>query len=1113
MSEMQKYDPGAIEKEVLDFWEKNRTYYKAKEMNKGKKQFYYLDGPPYTSGRIHIGHAWGKALRDSIMRYLRMKGLDVWDRSGFDMHGLPTSHKVEAKLGLKSKDEIGVKVSKEEFVKECEKFAMENMHLMIQDFRRLGVWMDWDNPYIPIKPSFIEGNWWLIKKAYENGYLYEGKKVMSWCPSCATSLAKHELDYETVEENSIFVKLKVMVDEKGNSKENENEYIIIWTTTPWTIPFNMAVMINPELDYVRCRIKADKAHERSSGVPKHGFVTKGEKEGKESKDEEKDEVWILAKGLAAPVVQAVADKELDIIDEMKGEELEGIRYRHPFYKEIKFHQEEEERSRKAKEGEQSKRSYTALMSKEYVTLSAGSGIVHCAPGCGPEDYEVGRQYKVPAYNEINEHGMFPENMGKFAGLVAKKDDKKFVEALKHNGNLIAETQVEHEYAHCWRCHSPVVFRATTQWFFDVESDLKDKMIEANKSIKWVPDWAGNRWFDSWLRNLRDNGITRQIVWGPPLPIWRCENENCKHYEVIGSIAELESKAGKGKVPEDLHIPWIDEVKWKCGKCKSNGKENNMKRLPDVLDVWIDAGSACWNCLDYPQRKDLFEKLWPADLILEGKDQIRGWFNLLLVASMVAMKEPSFKAVYMHGFISDFEGKKMSKSLGNVVSPYEVIDKYGSDTLRLYSITAANPGLDMNFNWEDVKQKSRTLTIVWNLHNLLIDLAKTNKINPSKIKPNAGDFGLEEQYILSKLNNTIKKVTNCYESYLIDEAPKYVEELLLELSRTYIQMTRDKAAIGTDEEKKAVIYTIYKVFSESILLLTPTCPFITEKVYQNMRKEFALDGESINLIGWPVCDEKFIDYKIEKDMDAAKEIVTSILNARDKIGLGVRWPLLKATIVYTNNETKEAIDDLSSIIKTQTNVKKIELTNNFKDAKTEVKFNFGKMGPEFGREAPKVIGELSRLSPATMLEKIKKNNTYEVKIAGQKFNIKMDHLIVTKAVPENIHLVESRFGDIYIDKTRNEELDAEGFAREVMRRIQDLRKQAGMKKTDEITLCVKCSEKMKKGLDAWKDQIGEKVGAKDITIKTDAHDKKAYAAHTENSFKIKGEEIAVYFDRI
>ncbi|MDP2749528.1 MAG: class I tRNA ligase family protein, partial [Nanoarchaeota archaeon] len=349
----------------------------------------------------------------------------------------------------------------------------------------------------------------------------------------------------------------------------------------------------------------------------------------------------------------------------------------------------------------------------------------------------------------------------------------------------------------------------------------------------------------------------------------------------------------------------------------------MKRSPDVLDVWIDAGSACWNCIDYPKRTDLFKQLWPADLILEGKDQIRGWFNLLMVASMVSLKQPSFKAVYMHGFIADFEGKKMSKSLGNVVSPYEVIDKFGADTMRLYSITAANPGLDLNFSWEDAKLKQRNLTVIWNIHNLLIDLAKTNKINPAELKGNIRDFSLEEQYMLSKLNNAIKKTTEAYDNYQLETAPKYVEELLLELSRTYIQITRDKVSIGRDEDKKAAIYTIYKTIIEAIKMLVPSCPFITEKIFLNMKTEFNLEKESINLYEWPKADEKFIDDKIEKDMEIAKDAIASILSARDKLGIGVRWPLLKVSIVCKDKETEEAIENIRAIIKTQTNIKQIE----------------------------------------------------------------------------------------------------------------------------------------------------------------------------------------------
>src|SRR3989344_597209 len=594
---IQNYDAVKLEPEILEFWKKNNIYEKAKEKNKGKKKFYFLDGPPYTSGKVHLGTAWNKSLKDSVLRYKRMQGFDVWDRAGYDMHGMPTEQAVEKNLGIKNKDEIpnfGIA----NFVRECKEFAITNLMAMNNDFKRIGVWMDFENPYKSVDNNYMEGEWWLIKKAYENDRLYEGEKTMHWCFSCATSLAKHELEYENVKDDSIFVKFQV--------KGKENEFLIIWTTTPWTIPFNLGVMVNPNLDYVRAKVG--------------------------------NETWIVAKSLAAPFISGVADKKFEIIEEFKGNDLLGLKYIHPFENEISQFKELEKKHPKV---------HTVVLSEEYVDTSAGTGLVHMAPGCGPEDYEVGHRNDIPPFNTLTEQGIFDDSIPFLAGIKAK-------------GVLIAKTKVEHDYAHCWRCKNPVIFRTTTQWFFKIE-DLKGKMRELNKGIKWIPDFAGSRNFDNWLSNLRDNGITRQRYWGTPMPIWRCNQ--CKEFVVIGSIDELKKLAVR--IPEDLHKPWIDEVTIKC-KCG-----HKKERIPNILDVWIDAGSASWNCLDFPRRKDLFDKLYPADFILEGIDQIRGWFNLLFVASMIAMDNVSFKSVYMHGFINDAQGRKMSKSLGNYILPQEV----------------------------------------------------------------------------------------------------------------------------------------------------------------------------------------------------------------------------------------------------------------------------------------------------------------------------------------------------------------------------------------------------------------------------------------------------------
>jgi isoleucyl-tRNA synthetase len=803
MEQIPSYNPKEVEETVDQFWNKNEVYKRAKDKNKNKQKFYYLDGPPYTSGKIHIGHAWGKSLRDMLMRYKRMKGFDVWDRTGFDMHGLPISHKVEAKLGIKGKEAIE-KHGVEDFIKECKSLAIENMNSMIVDFKKLGIWMDFDNPYKPIDNSYIEGIWWLIKKAHENNRLYEGKRTLTWCPSCETSTAKHELEYADIKDTSIFVKFKVKDTEKskisGTTVSGSDDYLVIWTTTPWTIPFNLAIMVNPNVDYIKIKVKGEN--------------------------------WIVAKELADSLVKDLLDEEYEILEEFKGETLEGMKYEHFFSKHIDYPEAE--------------KMHTVLLSSEYVDTTAGSGLVHCAPGCGPEDYEVGHKNGLPAFNNVNEQGIF-ENMGRFDGLKAKFEDKIFIEEIEDAGALVASTKISHEYPHCERCHNPIVFRSTKQWFFKVE-DLKEEMKTLNKDIDWVPGWAGNKQFHSWLDNLRDNSITKQIHWGTPFPVWKCES--CTEYTVIGSSKEL--KELSGSCPEDLHKPFIDNVKIPC-KC---GKE--QVRTPDVLDVWVDAGSASWLCLDYPVRTDLFEEMFPADFILEGKDQIRGWFNLLFVASMVSMKKPSFKAAYMHGFINDSSGRKMSKSLGNVISPSEITDKYGADTLRYYMIGAANPGLDMNYNFEDLTVKFKNISIFWNVHKYVIDTSSALNINPTKLDEKKVKLSVEENYILSKLNSTIKNMTEHLDKYELNQIPDLVEELFLELSRTYIQLVRDKLTIGDEEEKISALYTMNKVLTEGIKMFAIISPYVSEAMYQNLKEEFEMTEDSIHFFSWPEYDKNMIN---------------------------------------------------------------------------------------------------------------------------------------------------------------------------------------------------------------------------------------------------------------
>lgn len=1033
-----QYKFDEVELGVLDFWKKQDIYEKAVAKNKGKEKFFFIQGPPYTSGKFHSGHFWNNCLKDLTLRYKRMKGFDVFDRAAYDMHGLPTERQVMKEHKLDTKEDI-LKYGMENFNNDCMKYALEKAKIMDDDLRRFGVWLDFSDPAYPVNNSYIEGVWFLIQQAHKKGRLYEGLRTSTWCANCASGMAKHECEYKEVTDTSIFVKFPV--------RDKEKEYLIIWTTTPWTITFNLGVMVHPELDYVKAKVG--------------------------------DEIWYLAKGLAAPVIQNFTDYKLDIIEEFKGKDIEGLEYEHPWQNEIPQLKEIKAKHPKA---------FTILLSEEYVNLSAGTGLVHTAPGCGPEDFEVGHRNGIPPFNTLKENGVFPDDMGQFSGLKAKKDDKRFIEALKASGNLIATSEVEHDYAHCERCHEPVIFRATKQWFFKVE-DLKERMIEGNNKVKWIPKTAYNA-FNSWLENLRDNSITKQRFWGTPIPLWRCDS--CGDYDVIGSAAELKSKAGH--CPDNLHKPWIDEVQISCdcGGFK--------KRLPDVLDVWIDAGTLSWNILDYPKNKELYKRFWPADFILEAKEQVRGWYNMLMVTSILAFDDPHpFKACYCHGMLTDVEGVKMSKSLGNVISPYEVVSKYGSDTFRIYTGETA-AWEDMNFSWDEINLRHRNLAVLWNMHKFLIDLFRNSDFRfkeDEKIK-----ISLEEKYMLSKTNSALKNVSELMEEYKLDNTIPIITDLFLELSRTYIQLTREKSN-GSEEERKAVFYTIYNSLMTTIKMLGLIAPFVTETIYQNLRQEFNLKTESVHLFDWPGFDAKLIDEQLEQEIDIAKAVMQAILAAREKAQLGVRWPV-KEVVFETRKDNIATVAKFADLIKTQTNVKDIQAVERFDKVETTMKADFAKLGPAFGERSTKIIAQLACSNPQKVFETIDKEGTYDLKVDGETFELKREHILKIKEVPENYIDADCKAGCVYLDTTRNAELDAEGFAREIMRRVQSLRRDANLQKKDKIELCINVDAELNNMLVDWKKAIAEKCGAEKIEIS----EKECKGFNHSKQEKIKKHEINI-----
>jgi len=1028
---MPKLDFIKIEEEMLQFWAENDIYKKAKEKNVGKEKWYFLDGPPYTSGKVHIGTAWNKSLKDMVLRFKRMTGHDVWDRAGYDMHGLPTENATQKKLGLKTKEDIqdyGV----DKFITECKQLCIDNMEAMNKDFERLGVWMDFKNAYQSIKKNFMEGEWWLIKRAHEEGRLYQGLRTMTWCPITESALAKHELEYKTVKEDSVFVKFKV--------KDTEDEYLVIWTTTPWTIPLNLAIMVNPDVEYVKIEVDGEK--------------------------------WWVAGVLAGIFMGSVVGKKYKVLETKKGSELEGVEYVHPFYDELKHHFDRIK--------EESPKAFTVLLSSEFVDTTGGSGLVHCAPGCGPEDYEIGYRNGIKPFNELKPNGVYNDTMGKLAGLVAKKEDDKFIKAIDEVGALIATNEVEHEYPHDWRYHEPVIFRTTKQWFFKVE-DLVEDMIKENNGIKWVPQSAFNA-FDSWLKNLRDNSISKQRFWGTPIPIW-ANTKDATDYIVIGSAAEL--KELSGVEVDDLHISSVDKIIF-----QKDGK--TYKRIPDILDVWVDAGTTSWNCLDYPKNIENFQDLFPAEFILEGKDQIRGWFNLLMVASMIALKKPSFKSVYMHGFVQDAQGRKMSKSLGNYILPEEVISKHGSEVLRFYMISGANPGLDMNYNFEDMQTRLRNLGVLWNVHNYVINLV--DEI-PDKV-----ELGIEEKYIISKLNSTIKNVTEAFIEIRLNEVPKMIEELFLELSRTYIQFVRDK------EDKGVVAYTLFRVLDGVLKLLAPVCPMLSEKMYLDLKEKFGMSEDSIHFCQWPEADESLIDKDLEEGIAIIKNVIGSVLNAREKAQLGVRWPLSEVIVETKDDKVSKAVSDYGDLIKLITNVKMISLEK--LEVKLSVKPNYKTIGPAFGKDSAKVIAHLTTQSAETIIEHLDKKDKYSISIDDVAYDLSAEHLVIEKEVPEFYAASDFSHGSVYLNKNMNPELEAEGFSRELTRRVQNLRKNNELNKEDSINLHIACESHLGEMFLANKEQIMQKVGAKELIISN-----RLANISIKSDEKVKGKQFSIAIEKV
>ncbi|MCD4739677.1 isoleucine--tRNA ligase [archaeon] len=814
------------EQQVKEYWEKEKIPEKAIE--KGNKKWFFLDGPPYATGNIHMGTALNKILKDYYIRYKRMHGFRVWSQPGYDTHGLPTENKVEKELGIKNKNEIET-VGVEKFVETCRKFATQHINTMNQQFADLGIWMDWKNPYKTLKPEYIEGCWHTFKKGVDKGLFYEGKYPVHVCPRCETVVAYNEIVYEEKEDTSAFVKFKL---------QNKDEHLLIWTTTPWTLPSNTGVMVNPEFKYTLVETMAGK-------------------------------LWI-AKELV-PTVMEKLETGYTPLKTIKGKDMQNWKYDHPLDLPLQ----------KDIQGK-------VVLSKKYVNLEAGTGLVHTAPGHGQEDYEVGKENALPALNPVKMNGKYNETVGKYTGLFVKKADPVIIEDLRTSGHLILTEDFKHEYPLCWRCNTPLLFLTVPQMFFKV-TKIRDKLLKQNAETNWTPNWAGKR-FQNWLESLGDWPISRQRYWGTPVPIWKCE---CGKMRVIETLDELPGL-------KDPHRPYIDKITFDC-EC---GKK--MKRVPDVLDVWFDSGVAPWASLGHPKKEQPFKDLWPVDFVLEGSDQTRGWWNSLTICGIITKNRIPFENVMQHGLVLDQQGRKMSKSKGTAINPHEVIEKHSRDILR-YFLLRYNPSEDFAFSWkkcEDLKKTLNTFDNCIRFVELYCKEEPSGKLNP------------EDQWIISKVNSlqkTVEQYSNSFQGYKAVEA---IEEFMLnDFSRWYIKLVRDRTwPTYTGKDKASASATMRYVTKRLLLLLAPVIPFTTEDANQKLFKR-----ESIHLQEWP--EPEHINKTLEQQMEEAKHITELCLTARQEAKIKLRWPL-REMIVHGPENIGKTVKKLSKLLEKTCNVKKV-----------------------------------------------------------------------------------------------------------------------------------------------------------------------------------------------
>ena len=1013
------------EKEVEKFWKDNKIFEKSMDSRKEGETYTFYDGPPTANGKPHIGHVLTRVIKDMIPRYRTMKGYMVPRKAGWDTHGLPVELEVEKKLGLDGKEQIE-EYGMEPFIKQC-KESVWKYKGMWEDFSStVGFWADMEHPYVTYYDDYIESEWWALKEIWNKKLLYKGFKIVPYCPRCGTPLSAQEVSqgYKTVKERSAVVRFKVV---------GEDAYFLAWTTTPWTLPSNVALCVNPDETY--CKVKAADGY-----------------------------TYYMAEALLDKVLGKLAkeegEKAYEVLETYKGTDLEYKAYEPLF----------------ACAGEaaaKQKKKAHFVTCDNYVTMSDGTGIVHIAPAFGEDDSRIGRNYELPFVQFVDGQGNLTKETP-YAGVFVKKADPMVLTDLDKEGKLFDAPKFEHDYPHCWRCDTPLIYYARESWFIKMTA-VKDDLIRNNNTINWIPESIGKGRFGDWLENVQDWGISRNRYWGTPLNIWQCE---CGHMHSIGSRQELFEMSGDERAKTvELHRPYIDEITLKCPEC---GGE--MHRVPEVIDCWFDSGAMPFAQHHYPfENKELFEQQFPANFISEAVDQTRGWFYSLLAESTLLFNKAPYKNVIVLGHVKDENGQKMSKSKGNAVDPFDALNKYGADAIRWYFYINSAPWLPNRFHGKAVVEGQRKfMSTLWNTYAFFVLYADIDNFDPTKYELNYDQLPVMDKWLLSRLNTTVQAVDNDLANYKIPEAARALQEFVDEMSNWYVRRSRERFwAKGMEQDKINAYMTLYHALVTIAKTAAPMIPFMTEDIYQNLVRSVDKDApESIHLCDFPTVNEAWIDKDLEADMKELLEIVVLGRACRNTANIKNRQPI---GTMYVKAEKKMS-EFYTDIIADELNVKEVKFAD---DVESFISYSFKPqlrtVGPKYGKLLGGIRQALTDINGTAAMNELRTNGVLKLDINGNDVELTEEDLLIETAQTEGYVSESDGETSVVLDTNLTPELIEEGFVREIISKIQTMRKEAGFEVMDKIVVYAHGNDKIQDVMKAHEDEIKSEVLADEMVL--------------------------------